>query len=195
MPYVEPHATRFRIAMRQTSARAAAPAARSFRPDRSRQRDLRDAFGRFGTGVTVVTAQIENRPVGMTANSFTSVSLDPALILWSPALNSQRYVLFERAEHFCVHVLSEDQCALARHFAARGDGFERFEWSDGPDGAPALHHCLAEFHCSTYAIHPAGDHALILGEVRHVRHSACDTPGLLFERSMFGRFSTFPDDQ
>lgn len=162
---------------------------RDFTPGADRHAELRRAFGCFGTGVTVITTQTTDGPLGMTANSFSSVSLTPPLVLWSPALSSQRHDAFVQAEHFCIHVLSDRQLEMARHFAKNGDSFDMFPWAPGPVGAPRLQGCLAEFHCSTYAVHPAGDHSLILGEVQHVAQAAQDQPGLLFDRGRFGRFT------
>ena len=152
-------------------------------------RDLRRAFGRYGTGVTVVTTRTARGPLGMTANSFSSVSLDPALVLWSPARASKRHDAFATAAHFCVHVLGTDQRALADHFASQGHDFTGFDWSDGPEGVPTFSGCLATFHCDTYAVHPAGDHSLILGHVRHATLHDSDTPGLMFDRGRFGQFN------
>ncbi|WP_298971062.1 flavin reductase family protein [uncultured Roseobacter sp.] len=160
-----------------------------FAPTSDRLRDLRRALGCFGTGVTVITTQTDEGPLGITANSFSSVSLEPPLVLWSPAVASRRHAPFVEAERFCIHVLSADQLDLARHFASKGDGFEAFDWSTGPLGAPRLSGCLAEFHCSRYAVHPAGDHSMILGEVRHVFLAEGDAPGLLFKRGQFGHFA------
>ncbi|GFE50013.1 flavin oxidoreductase [Roseobacter cerasinus] len=162
---------------------------RNFTPSADRHAELRRAFGCFGTGVTVITTQTADGPLGMTANSFSSVSLSPPLVLWSPALSSGRHDAFADAESFCIHVLGETQLAMARHFAKHGDGFDMFPWDTGPFGAPRLQGCLAEFHCRTHAVHPAGDHSLILGEVQHVAQSAEDQPGLLFDRGRFGRFT------
>jgi flavin reductase (DIM6/NTAB) family NADH-FMN oxidoreductase RutF len=84
------------------------------------QRQLRDAMGRFVTGVTVVTTMTPGGPLGITANSFASVSLDPPLVLWSPARRSSRFPAFEAASHFAIHVLARGQQALAEHFPAWG---------------------------------------------------------------------------
>lgn len=159
-----------------------------FTPSQDRQKALRRAFGCFGTGVTVVTVETENGPLGMTANSFSSISLDPPLILWSPAKNSKRHDFFVNAENFCIHVLSAHQLSLAEHFATQGSDFSQIDWGAGPLDAPAISGCLAEFHCTTHAVHPAGDHSLILGEVKHVMQSEEDAPGLLFDKGRFGRF-------
>lgn len=153
--------------------------------------DLRRAFGRFATGVTVVTVKTPQGPLGMTANSFSSVSLDPALVLWSPGKSSKRHDAFAQAPHFAIHILGADQQALADHFAANGDGFDRFDWSEGPNGAPTLAGCLTTFHCDTFAVHPAGDHSLILGQVTQCAYDPDqNAPALLFEQSRFGAFST-----
>lgn len=160
-----------------------------FEPSVDRARDLRRAFGRFGTGVTIITAQTPDGPLGMTANSFSSISLDPALALWSPARNSKRHDPFVEAAHFCIHVLAANQLPLAEHFATNGHDFDLFDWERGPGGAPTLGGCLAEFHCDTYAVHAAGDHSIVLGLIRDVVQSNSDAPALLFQQGRFGSFT------
>ncbi|APE44026.1 flavin oxidoreductase [Sulfitobacter alexandrii] len=161
----------------------------SFAPEAEDGARLRAAFGRFGTGVTVITTQTETGPLGMTANSFSSVSLDPPLVLWSAALRSKRHDAFARAQHFCIHILGEDQGPLALHFAGQGHDFSGFDWHPGPDGAPTLSGVLATFHCDTHAVHPAGDHSIILGRIRHAAQRRGDGAGLLFDRGRFGTFA------
>lgn len=147
-------------------------------------RGLRDAFGTFATGVTVVTAQGPKGPVGMTANSFSSVSLDPPLVLWSPAKSSQRFGAFAKAEQYAIHVLAADQRELALHFARNGQGFETFPDTEFTvSGVPILTGCLAVFECQTYAVHDAGDHALVLGRVQRARHRS--GPALVFRAGQF----------
>jgi flavin reductase (DIM6/NTAB) family NADH-FMN oxidoreductase RutF len=160
-----------------------------FEPSADNTRALRDAFGCFGTGVTIITTQTADGPLGMTANSFSSISLDPALVLWSPALSSKRHDAFAHASTFCIHVLSQQQLDLAKHFATNGSDFSPVQWTLGPGGAPRLKGCLAEFHCDTFAIHPAGDHSLILGHIRDVFHDKTGGDGLLFDKGRFGGFS------
>jgi flavin reductase (DIM6/NTAB) family NADH-FMN oxidoreductase RutF len=160
-----------------------------FVPTPERSRELRDAFGVFGTGVTVVTARTARGPLGMTANSFSSISLDPALLLWAPAKSSQRHDAFVKAPHFCIHVLTAEQSELALHFATQGYDFAGLDWQDGPFGAPTLKGVRAEFHCDTYAVHEAGDHSLVLGRIRHVSHHRAASEALLFEQGRFGRFT------
>lgn len=161
-----------------------------FSPTPDDTKDLRRAFGRFATGVTVVTVQTPSGPLGMTANSFSSVSLDPALVLWSPGVSSKRHDAFANATQFAIHILGADQQALANHFAANGDGFDQFDWTAGPNGAPTLAGCLTTFHCNTFAVHPAGDHSIILGQVTHAAYDPdTNAQALLFEQSRYGSFS------
>lgn len=160
----------------------------NFSPGGENTRALRDAFGCFGTGVTVITASTPVGPLAMTANSFSSISLDPALVLWSPARSSKRHDAFVNAPQFCIHVLSQNQLDLARHFATNGTDFDSVAWTNGPSGAPTLNGCLAEFHCDTYAVHPAGDHSIVLGQVTHVRNHNRPENGLLFDKGRFGSF-------
>ncbi|MBW4710672.1 flavin reductase family protein [Roseobacter sp. YSTF-M11] len=163
--------------------------AHQFSPSADTLQDLRRAFGCYGTGVTVITTNTHRGPLGITANSFSSVSLEPPLVLWSPAVASRRHDAFTQAESFCVHVLGAHQLTLARHFATEGEDFDTLSWAPGPLGVPRLHGCLAEFHCRTHAVHPAGDHSVIIGEVHHVSQVSESTPGLLFERGVFGTFT------
>lgn len=161
----------------------------SFIPDPTRTTDLRRALGQFGTGVALITAQTEAGPLGMTANSFSSVSLDPPLVLWSAAQSSKRHDPFTAASAFCIHVLSADQKDLAMHFAAQGHDFAPYPFDAGPNGAPTLHGCLATFHCDTYAVHTAGDHSIILGQITSAATQPEKRDGLLFKRGGFGSFS------
>ena len=159
----------------------------SFAPDDGRA--LRSAFGRFGTGVTVITTQTAEGPLGMTANSFSSVSLDPPLVLWSAALRSKRHDAFASARSYCIHILGEDQQDLANHFATQGHDFTTFDWAIGPDGAPQLTGCIAAFHCEAYAVHAAGDHSMIVGEIKHASQRPGQGAGLLFDQGRFGTFA------
>jgi len=152
--------------------------------------ELRRAFGRFGTGVTIITVQTADGPLGMTANSFSSASLDPPLVQWSPALSSKRHDAFTQAAQFAVHILDSRQRALADAFAVSGDAFGAFDWSTGPNGAPTLSGCLASFHCDTYAVHPAGDHSIILGQVTHAAYATDENAsGLMYDQGRYGRFT------
>jgi flavin reductase (DIM6/NTAB) family NADH-FMN oxidoreductase RutF len=161
----------------------------SFIPDPTRTTDLRRALGQFGTGVALLTVQTDDGPLGMTANSFSSVSLDPPLVLWSAARTSKRHDAFANAAAFCIHVLSADQIEVAGHFAKHGHDFSHYDYDTGPNGAPTLHGCLATFHCDTYAVHLAGDHSIILGQITAAAIQPEERDGLLFKRGTFGRFT------
>lgn len=152
-------------------------------------RALRDAFGRFATGVTLVTAPSEIGPIGITANSFSSVSLDPPLILWSPARASRRFEAFASAEHFAVHVLRSDQLDLARAFTHHGTAFDGTEMTLSEDGVPRLDDVLARFDCVRHAIHDGGDHAIIVGRITEMTAHA-GAP-LIFSGGRYGDFSAF----
>lgn len=135
-------------------------------------RTLRDALGRFVTGVTVVTTRAAGGdPVGLTANSFTSVSLDPPLVLWSLSARSASLVAFRDAGHFAVNILSEQQRDLSDRFASRTeDRFAGTGWHPGFGGAPLLPGCLARFECSTVSAETVGDHVVFIGRVEGVFH-------------------------
>lgn len=137
-----------------------------FEPTADTQRLLRDGFGRFASGVTVVTAATPDGIIGMTANSFSSVSLDPPLVLWCPAKTSNRYQFYAKAAHFAIHVLSAEQQEIALGFARSGTAFDGLDVQINEHGVPVLMDCLARFECETHALHDAGDHAIMLGRVR-----------------------------
>jgi len=128
--------------------------------------DLRRAFSRFATGVTVVTVHDPSQgPVGFTANSFSSVSLDPPLVLWSIASSASRHDVFAQAERFAIHILGAEQQGIAAHFVKDGGGFDGFDWSADAHGIPALHGCLTRLSCTRHAAVPAGDHTILIGRV------------------------------
>ncbi|MFV0411060.1 MAG: flavin reductase family protein [Paracoccus sp. (in: a-proteobacteria)] len=156
----------------------------AFIPDHAHAREFRDALGNFATGVTVVTISGPQGPQGMTANSFASVSLAPPLVLWSPGKFSRRYDLFARAAHFSIHVLGEDQKALADRFTRGGAQFEGLDRALSPEGVPTLPGVLSRFDCAQEACHDAGDHTLVIGRVLRVGV----TPGrpLVFAQGQWG---------
>ena len=132
-------------------------------------RELRNAFGQYATGVTVVTARGEDgRPVGVTANSFSSLSLEPPLVLWALDRKASSLAAFQSADHFGVSVLSASQHHLSRLFATSGaDKFAGGVAHDGPSGVPLLDGALAHFVCRSVRQLDAGDHVLVIGEVEH----------------------------
>lgn len=131
---------------------------------------LRTALGRFTTGVTIITCRdAAGAAVGLTANSFNSLSLDPPLILWSLRASSQSLPAFRAATHFAVNVLAEGQVELSRRFASsQPDKFAEGQWADGLGGAPILAGCAAVLECERFAEHAAGDHVLFIGRVRQL---------------------------
>lgn len=129
------------------------------------QRGFRSALGRFATGVTIITARgADGRPVGVTANSFNSVSLDPPLVLWSLNRGSSSLDAYESADEFAIHVLGIEQEHLSNRFATRGaDKFAGM--AIGERGVPLLDGCAARFRCRKVQRHDVGDHILFIGEV------------------------------
>ncbi|WP_439534791.1 flavin reductase family protein [Polymorphobacter sp.] len=134
---------------------------------------LRTALGRFATGVTVITARApDGRNLGLTANSFSSLSLDPPLVLWSLRLASAQRQAFSNAAHFAVNVLTAEQRPLGDRFARPSaspddDRFDGLDWRPGRGGAPVFNHVLASFECRTNRLIELGDHLLFIGEVEH----------------------------
>ncbi len=128
---------------------------------------LRAALGRFATGVSIITcAGPGGAPVGLTANSFSALSLDPPLVLWSLRLASSSLAAFDAAPHFAVNVLAESQVDLSRRFAAsQGDKFAEGAWGPGLGNAPVLAGCAAVFECEVATRQVAGDHVLFIGRV------------------------------
>ncbi len=128
---------------------------------------LRAAFGRFATGVTIVSCRApDGSPVGLTANSFNSLSLQPPLVLWSLRNVSASLDVFRAASHFAVNVLAESQVELSRRFASPlPDKFADGQWSEGLGGVPVLAGCAAVFECEQVSSQVAGDHVLFIGQV------------------------------
>jgi flavin reductase (DIM6/NTAB) family NADH-FMN oxidoreductase RutF/DNA-binding MarR family transcriptional regulator len=153
---------------------------------------FRRSLGQFGTGVTVITAAAGSELVGMTANSFSSVSLDPPLVLWSAKQTSQSFPTFKVATHFAVNVLSSDQIALSKHFGrSGGDKFSDVSWRPGLGGAPILDGILCSFECRKAADYPGGDHLIMLGAVE--RFARYDRNALLFAQGRYCLGADFPD--
>jgi flavin reductase (DIM6/NTAB) family NADH-FMN oxidoreductase RutF len=136
-------------------------------------RELRRAFGSFVTGVTIVTAiDAHGHPVGLTANSFSSVSMDPPLVLWSQSLTAPSHAVFRHAERFAINILADDQAGLSDRFARGGtDKFSGVPMRQGLGGVPLIDGAAALLECTRFATYPGGDHAIFLGRVeRFERH-------------------------
>lgn len=158
----------------------------TFRPDVADPRAFRNALGRYATGVTVVTCNTADGPLGITANSFASVSLDPPLVLWSPAKASKRYEAFVSANHFAIHVLGAEQKHYCQTFAIDGRDFSSLDWHAGGNDVPLIDTCLARFECTRHAVHDGGDHAIILGRVTTA--TVGEGAPLVFTGGAYGRF-------
>lgn len=152
-------------------------------------RELRHAFGRYPTGVSVVTARgADGTLVGLTANSVTPVSCDPPRLLWSLVRHSRNLTVFETAEYFAVNVLGESQMALAKQMAGPGDRFADLTWTEaGHAGLPLFDGCAAWFECRRIAAHAAGDHVTFIGEVSF-HHRGAASP-LLYAGGAFARLA------
>ncbi|TRD23035.1 flavin reductase family protein [Palleronia caenipelagi] len=149
--------------------------------------ELRAAFGRYATGVTVITTCTPEGPLGITANSFSSVSLDPPLLMWMPAKSSRRYRPFTECTRFAVHVMAAAQKDTSSLFVRDGNPFDQLHWHEGPEGTPLIEGCLARFLCETYAVHDAGDHSIVLGRILDAEHQ--EGPPLVFAGGKYGAFS------
>jgi len=157
-----------------------------FVPSSDNSREFRNALGQFGTGVTIVTTADNATPVGITVNSFASVSLDPALVLWSPAKSSYRFDQFESAQHYAIHVLDHSQAELASQFARDARSFEHCDWHWSDNGVPLIDNTVARFECMRISSHDGGDHAIVVGKV--LRAANFGGNPLMFVGGEFGTF-------
>ena len=128
---------------------------------------LREAFGQFPTGVTVVTAVAgDGTPVGFTANSFSSVSLDPPLLLVCPGRSMNCFSIFETCRNFAVNILAEGQQDISNTFAKeQGDRFSEIVWRQDPTGMPLIDGAAVQFSCTTHQVVDAGDHIILIGAI------------------------------
>ncbi|BAI74647.1 flavin reductase domain protein (plasmid) [Azospirillum sp. B510] len=155
-------------------------------------KQFRSALGAFATGVTIVTTHAaDGTPVGLTANSFNSVSLDPPMVLWSLAKTSASLPAFMDCGHFAVHVLTASQKPLSDRFARRGeDKFSDLAVTQGLGDTPLLEGCSARFQCRTAYRYEGGDHIIFVGEVLAFDHS--DEQPLLFHGGRYARMFPQP---
>ena len=151
-------------------------------------RRFRDVLSQFASGVTVVTAMSGGEPVGMTCQSFSSVSLEPPLVTFIPARTSRAWPLIQRSGKFCVNVLAADQDWLSNQMASRGaDKFAGVDWvPTEATGSPLLRGTIAHLDCSIHAVHEAGDHFIVIGRVLALETGDVDDPLLFFR----GRYTT-----
>lgn len=149
---------------------------------------FRAALGMFATGVTIVTARsMDGSLVGLTANSFNSVSLNPPLVLWSLAMRAGSMPVFSRGSHYAINILAAEQMPLAQRFATRDiDRFAGVPWREGAGGAPVLEGVAAVFECANRSQYEEGDHVIFVGEVERCEARAGAQP-LIFHG---GRYFT-----
>ena len=151
-------------------------------------REFRDALGMFATGVTIITARsAQGELIGLTANSFNSVSLSPPLVLWSLSRSAASLPVLAQGSHYAINILAADQKTLAERFATKGiDRWAGVDHSAGISNAPVLTGSVATFECFNRSRYEEGDHVIFVGEVEHCSHRT-GTPPLLYHG---GRFYT-----
>ncbi|MDG5496936.1 flavin reductase family protein [Niveispirillum sp. BGYR6] len=156
------------------------------------RRALRSLLGQFATGVTIVTTRAaDGRKVGLTANSFTSVSLDPPLVLWCLGNNAPSMRDFLTAEHFAIHVLAEEQNGLSQHFATpSADKFAGVAHGETAEGVPVLHGTLATLLCRQHDRVEAGDHVIFIGRIE--RFDLAGGAPLLFHAGQYRSSAPHP---
>ncbi|MBE0413972.1 flavin reductase family protein [Yoonia sp.] len=148
--------------------------------------NFRAALGTFVTGVTVVTTDTPEGPVAIVANSFASVSLNPPLVLWSPAKSSRRFEHFAGARRFAVHVLAADQRDICRAIIESKTAIAKVPTHLSHCGMPIIEGALATFECNLEATHDAGDHVIVVGRVTKAHHGGGDP--LVFHGGKYGAF-------
>lgn len=150
---------------------------------------LRNAFGSFATGVTIVTTKgRDGNDYGLTANSFTSVSLDPPMLLWCHAEKASSFDVFRQVEYFAVHVLAADQQDISHRFATKGaDKFSGVGIEYGPNDIPLLTYCVARFVCKTIYEYAGGDHIIHVGKI--LDFSENDMEPLIFHKGKYTKLA------
>jgi 3-hydroxy-9,10-secoandrosta-1,3,5(10)-triene-9,17-dione monooxygenase reductase component len=154
--------------------------------------DVRQVLGHFATGVTAITANGPDGLVGMAANSFTSVSLDPPLVLFCAGTTSETWPDIQRAGHFCVNILGNDTPHLAQQFATKGiDRFDGVAHHVEATGAPVLDDAIAFIDCRIVAEHDAGDHVIVVGQIEALGgDDTGQASPLVFFRGSYGGFAS-----
>ncbi|HLQ32591.1 MAG TPA: flavin reductase family protein [Chloroflexota bacterium] len=153
--------------------------------------EFRRALGCFATGVTVITAMdTDGKPRGLTANAFSSLSLDPTLVLVCVDHRSDTFPVIGQAEFFAINILGEEQREISQRFARKGeDKFEGVPFRQGQTGAPIIEGALAVIECLVHQAYEAGDHTIFIGNVQHVEHLPSGKPLLFFR----GNYASLPE--
>ncbi len=148
-------------------------------------RKYRDVLGQYASGVTVVTTLLRGTPVGMTCQSFTSVSLDPPLVAFLPMKNSRAFAAIRQSRRFCVNFLSAEQTEVSNGFASQAeDKFDGVAWQTTDRGMPRLEGTVGWVDCSVQDVHEAGDHYLVIGRVEDLGQGDAADP-LLFHQGSY----------
>ena len=160
----------------------------TFTPDAANARAFRDALGRFATGITLVTVASPEGPMGFLANSFASVSMDPPLVLWSPAKSSSRFQHYADAHDYAIHVLGDGHADWLPRFSRGGAGFDGLAHHFTPQGVPVIEGALARFDCQQHATYEGGDHLIVVGRV--IRAALRDGAPMIFSQGTYGGFAS-----
>lgn len=156
------------------------------------QRAFRAALGQFCTGVVIATGCFEGEPAGFAAQSFSSLSLDPPLIMLCPAKSSTSWPKLRDSGAFCINILADDQKSVSDLFAQTGaDKFGGIEWRPGVTGSPVLPDAFAYIDCDLELEHDAGDHTIAVGRVRDLQVVHPEKTPLLFFRGGYGHFAEY----
>jgi flavin reductase (DIM6/NTAB) family NADH-FMN oxidoreductase RutF len=146
---------------------------------------FRQAMSTYASGITVITGFEGDEPVGMTCQSFASLSIDPPLVLFCPARSSTSWPRINDSRKFCVNILSTDQLDLCNSFAkSGGDKFSNVEWEKSSYGLPMLSNVLAAVECEVHNIYDGGDHEVVIGLVKSISFGQSDAP-LIYHQSKF----------
>ncbi len=153
-------------------------------------REFRNALGSFATGVCIITANPEGYDAfGMTVNSFTSVSLEPALVLWSLQNTSECMPAFKKADQYAVNILAADQQDLSNHYAKKGEHVLLADhYQIGQSGCPVLLNTVASFECNVWTHYPGGDHVILVGQVINMEANGDKEP-LLFNAGQYRKLA------
>jgi flavin reductase (DIM6/NTAB) family NADH-FMN oxidoreductase RutF len=148
---------------------------------------FREALGHYASGITVITSHIEGEPIGFTCQSFYSVSMSPPLVSFSVMSSSASFPKIRQAGRFAVNILSNEQIQISNQFARRGtDKWHGVEWQESPLGNPIIDGSLHWLDCEIYAEHAAGDHMIVIGEVKALNvKEACAAQPLLYFKGQY----------
>ncbi len=155
---------------------------------------FREALGHYASGITVISTHIDGEPIGFTCQSFYSVSMNPPLVSFSIKSSSYSYPKIRKAGRFAVNILSSEQVAISNQFAQRGiDKWHGINWKESPLGNPIITGSLYWIDCEIHAEHAAGDHMIVIGEVKAIQlQENTSAQPLLYFKGQYGNLAAFP---